>query len=224
MSLSVSAVPGNIALSTLARLRREAALVGKCAFLIGDRESLERVEEQAEFNPPNLVETIQRAGEFDIDAWLADRKGEQDEVLDDEAPDFIGEWPGELDHGKMMLHTDVLTGKPRAEIFIATVSVEKSWQIPAALGYGGWNDCPDPIVHTAMARRWAERYDAELIGVSGDIMEWEVRKPPTTQAEAMELAWEQFLYCTDIVTQGVESISALGGILLNSPYWFFWWD
>ena len=40
----------------------------------------------------------------------------------------------------------------------------------------------------------------------------------------MALAWEQFLFCEDIVSQGVETISNLGATLLNSPYWFFWWD
>jgi hypothetical protein len=29
---------------------------------------------------------------------------------------------------------------------------------------------------------------------------------------------------SDIVDQGCESISNLAATLLNSPYWYFWWD
>jgi hypothetical protein len=40
----------------------------------------------------------------------------------------------------------------------------------------------------------------------------------------MALAWEQYWYCLDIVDQGVGSVSALAATLLNSTYWYFWWD
>jgi hypothetical protein len=38
------------------------------------------------------------------------------------------------------------------------------------------------------------------------------------------LAREQYLYCSDIVWQGVGSVSNLSKTLLNSNYWYFWWD
>ena len=40
----------------------------------------------------------------------------------------------------------------------------------------------------------------------------------------MDLAWEQYLYCQDIVVQGCETIANLAATLLNSPFWYFWWD
>lgn len=35
---------------------------------------------------------------------------------------------------------------------------------------------------------------------------------------------EQYRYCIDIVDQGVTSVSALAAILMEAPYWYFWWD
>ena len=40
----------------------------------------------------------------------------------------------------------------------------------------------------------------------------------------MELAWEQYWYCTDLVEHGHGSIANLAATLLDAPYWYFWWD
>jgi len=40
----------------------------------------------------------------------------------------------------------------------------------------------------------------------------------------MELAKEQYIFCNDIVDQGVGTVSALAATLLDSNYWYFWWD
>jgi hypothetical protein len=42
--------------------------------------------------------------------------------------------------------------------------------------------------------------------------------------EARRLAHEQFIYCADIVHQGVQTESNLAQTLLGSGNWFFWWD
>ncbi|WP_197277545.1 DUF4253 domain-containing protein [Bacillus sp. FJAT-27245] len=42
--------------------------------------------------------------------------------------------------------------------------------------------------------------------------------------ESVELAWEQFGFCSDIVWQGVGTVNALAGTLINSSTWYFWWD
>ncbi len=41
--------------------------------------------------------------------------------------------------------------------------------------------------------------------------------------EALKLAREQYLYCGDIVSQGVGSIAGLAAILEVSTHWYFWW-
>jgi hypothetical protein len=40
----------------------------------------------------------------------------------------------------------------------------------------------------------------------------------------MQLAMEQYLYCADIVDQGVESVANLATLLLKQKVWYFWWD
>jgi hypothetical protein len=38
------------------------------------------------------------------------------------------------------------------------------------------------------------------------------------------LAWEQFGFCGDIVWQGAGTVNSLAGTLMNSSFWYFWWD
>ena len=75
-----------------------------------------------------------------------------------------------------------------------------------------------------MSRYWHGKYGAELACVSGDIAEYLVANPPRDKASADLLAREQYLYCADIVWQGVGTVSNLGKVLAGSPYWYFWWD
>ncbi len=96
--------------------------------------------------------------------------------------------------------------------------------IPAFLKFGNWNDCPAPETHCAIHRHWFEKYGAEIIGLSSDVIECRVAKPPIDKNEAMELAMQQFAYCYDIVEQGTETIANLAGSLVNSNNWYFWWD
>ena len=60
--------------------------------------------------------------------------------------------------------------------------------------------------------------------MSGDVIECTVKTPPSSKQAALALAREQFVYCSDIVHQGVRSIEALAATLLNSKTWYFWWD
>ena len=42
--------------------------------------------------------------------------------------------------------------------------------------------------------------------------------------QALDLALEQYAYCSDIVDQGVEPVGRLADGLAKSSYWYFWWD
>ena len=48
--------------------------------------------------------------------------------------------------------------------------------------------------------------------------------PPVDKESAEKLAREQFIFCTDIVYQGTETIRNLAATLMNAKAWFFWWD
>jgi hypothetical protein len=51
-----------------------------------------------------------------------------------------------------------------------------------------------------------------------------VRQRPKTQAEALDLAREQYSYCSDIVEQGAGTLSALAAALMENDWWYFCWD
>ncbi|MEN3327087.1 MAG: hypothetical protein V7638_1894 [Acidobacteriota bacterium] len=51
-----------------------------------------------------------------------------------------------------------------------------------------------------------------------------VARPASTRDEALALAKQQFIYCSDIVHQGVGSVEALAATLFGATVWYFWWD
>jgi hypothetical protein len=104
------------------------------------------------------------------------------------------------------------------------VRVEHSWEVPAYLEFGGWNDCPAPELHVAVLREWRNNYRAAPACITGDVLECVVIKRPQTEAEAMKLAAEQWIFCEDIVGQGTQSVRKLAMEIWRSPTWFFWWD
>lgn len=95
------------------------------------------------------------------------------------------------------------------------------WQRLATLTYGGWNGCPDPIIHCVMHHNWQNEFGAEIIGVSSDVIVCIVNNPLHGEEIAIKLAWSQYGYCTDIVDQGCETIANLAATLLNAWVWYF---
>ncbi|ADG73225.1 hypothetical protein Cfla_0306 [Cellulomonas flavigena DSM 20109] len=109
---------------------------------------------------------------------------------------------------------------------IALVPAAHGWQVPVILGWqGGVNYELEPVDHGVVLRDWHERYGAELVAMSGDqVLELLVDRPPTTPAEALAVAREQYDYCGDVVDQGVGTIEALAREQAGSASWYFWWD
>ena len=198
---------------------------GQYPFLIGDGEELERLEQEAGDAEQAPAEVIRASLEIDLGAWIARRHEEwreDAEVLDEE---LLGEWPIELaEKGSICLHKDIVSGAIKPKVFLGLAEIEQPWQLPAVIHLGGWNECPFPVEHCAFHRSWQRRFGAEITGMSGDTVECLVRNPPRDRETAVGLAWEQYWYCNDIVDQGCGSISKLAATLLNSSYWFFWWD
>lgn len=191
--------------------------------VLGGQEDESQLAEAVRYCQTSPDAIVEAARQIDTDELLARWKADN-ESLEDEEWDVVGEWPDmALPSTTFALPYDISTKKPRTTV-VALVAVADHTHIPAALGWGSWNACPAPEEHVAMMKRWSERYGAQLVGVSGDVVEMRVASPPTTQEAAIALANEEFLYCEDIVTQGTESISALGATLLNGSAWYFWWD
>ncbi len=224
MTFTSIQVHGTEAVERLNELREQFAKTGKYPFLIGPHQDRETMIKSAEFNRQSPEEILRDSQKIDLEEWVAERRAEVEEYGDSPYED-LGEWPGEMhDKGSLILHKNAVTGNFLPEVFIGLAEVETSWQLPAVLKFGGWNDCPDAEVQCAFHRKWQAEFGAEICSVGGGVIECTVNQPPQDQQSAMQLAWEQYWYCADIVDQGCETISNLGATLLKSPYWFFWWD
>lgn len=108
-------------------------------------------------------------------------------------------------------------------LWIALVPCRAPWEVPAVMGYGGWNDCPPPAEQVAVLRHWHAAHDAEPLVVGSDTLELLVR-PVADPTEAKRVATEQFAYCSDVAEQDAGSVAELATDLLDASVWFFWWD
>jgi len=173
----------------------------------------------------SIERMLEAASQFDVDAWIAARPAE---LWGDEEPPplpFENAWPDEV----RPTHTldslrDGATRQPYEQIIIVLLPTTDPTAAAAHLKFGGWNHCPDPIVHIAFARRWHARYGAHLVANTGDVLEFRVQNPVGSREDAIRLAVEQYHYCEDIVEQGTQTIERLAAELLGATAWFFWWD
>lgn len=224
MGFTALKIAGSDAIRLLNEHRLRYPDTGQYPFLIGDEEDLERVKEAAEFNNQDPLEIIRESLEVDTADWIAGRRQDAEEY-EFSPEESLGEWPGEIaEKGSISRHIDLLSRRIMPEVYLGLAKIETPWQLPAILQYGAWNECPEAEVHCAFHRQWQEKYGAEIAGISGDVIECRVNNPPTDQEAAIALAWEQYWYCADIVEQGCGNVSNLAATLLNSPYWYFWWD
>lgn len=224
MTVTYLKIRGADAIRTLNEHRSGYRTTGKYPFLIGDEDEMELLQENAEFNTQDPAEIIRASLEIDVADWIENRRAQ---VTEDgiELDEIVGDWPGEIsEKGSIGLHKDVLSEKIISEVYLGLATIDQPWHLPAVLKYGAWNECPEAEVQCAFHRAWQSEYGSEITGVSGDIIECTVANPPRTQENAIRLAWQQYWYCADIVDQGCESVSNLAATLMNSPYWYFWWD
>lgn len=214
-------ISGDHVESELQRLRAACAAQGTVPVIIGDRESAGRLIELWG-EPFDHDNEIARSAQLSPDQWFADRRQDEDEYLLDESQDEVHP-AGTSPMTQLTIGHDH-RGRPKPEVFIATVPTTDSSAIPVFMRFGDWNACPPPHVHMAMARYWRNRFGAEIATLSSDVMEFTVSRPPSDDAQALELAWQQYLYCADIVDQGVGSVATLAQALRHSTRWYFWWD
>jgi hypothetical protein len=172
----------------------------------------------------SFAATSRGALEFDLAGWLRTRRQEFDEDgwLDAKT---IGEWPEKQPQtGGLTGHLTTKGDRPRKSVPIALLKLDGAWQVSAITRFGGWNEAPEALVQTAFFHSWHDRFGSKIVTQGSDFLECLVASPPTDRESAMELAWEQFLFCPDIVDQGVGSVAGLASVLLETEYWFFWWD
>jgi hypothetical protein len=148
----------------------------------------------------------------------------------DEPP--LGDWPDETSDGSLpdaalpglAVVYDFTTRSFRPRVQIALIPTDDPTTIPAHLHWGAWNDCPPPAYHVAALRSWRDRYGAELVGMDGDLLNLRVSRRPVSREEAVEVALEQPLYCSDNIYQGLGTVRPQAAELMRRDWWYFWWD
>ncbi len=172
--------------------------------------------------PPRWKQTtasiIEAGLSLDPTIWVGERlTGDTDANASDpgEREDTLprGVWPHVPPHAEFTIPSDILTGQLLPTVTIALVPTTICWQVPAVLRYGAWNECPAPHEHVCMMKHWYEQYAAEVVGMTRDVIEMQVARPPLDRDEALHLAVEQYGYCRDIVDQGVPTLDHLAALL-----------
>ena len=208
-------VPGSDALAKMDELIRAYPQSGLHPFMIGNDEELEELKARCDAPEDGGALFIEQANQLNIEEWL--------NAQGFKPPKSLSKTSIEPQSGFSTLF-NILTGEPKPEINIGLIKVAKPYHIFAKLGWGGWNDCPDPYVHVALHKYWNERFDSIPVAVSGDIVECYVDRPTTDKADVLKLAGEQYAYCYDIVEQGFNSTTKLASSLVGAKVWYFWWD
>lgn len=191
----------------------------------GTDEDRSYIEDQLLESTRSPKDIVRASANVKVPAWFKEKQCQLEEAEAENLKALTGEWVSEsTDKQGFNLATDFVTGEAVDNLLGVKIKTDNSWKIPAHFKFGGWNECPDPEIHCAIWKHWQLKYGAKIVGVSNDVIEAHVTKPPKTEAEAIALAWEQYLYCPDIVEQGVETVSKLAEVLINHDCWYFWWD
>lgn len=195
---------------------------GFLPMLVAADELLLECFEDADQVRAELLAAPLESGEEFLQKWLKEMK----EELEEDEPDYWEQLIGEVSDGEgidSFLSLRDFNGKQTVPVVLVEIPVKNPWEVFAYLPFGGWNECPANEEHMAVAKYWFEKYGAVPALMTHDVLEYSL-PAPVSQEKAMEVAWEQFTYCSDIVEQGVGTVGRLAGGLAQSKFWYFWWD
>jgi hypothetical protein len=99
---------------------------------------------------------------------------------------------------------------------------ETWWEIPAFIRYYPADPGPPPHEHVLFGRRWAEQYGAELVVMGRGSHSLRALVPPPTPAEALTLAWEQSMYCSNDALYYLDLLDR-AKCLYQGEAWAFGW-
>jgi hypothetical protein len=214
-------LPGEKAITTWNSLRKSAPALGYWPIVFGEPKNLDGIAKVFGSEQAESASTILQQGlALDVQEYFAGRAKQFGDH------DARGDWPkSSQGQDEFVVPRNILNLEEFHKVVeIGLVPAQNSWEGPACLSYGGWNDYPYPHQQVAVLHYWHHTYGAELVCLSSDVMELKVLHRPASKEEALKLAREQFLFCSDIVDQGVGTIENLAATLLASDVWYFWWD
>src|SRR6267143_993922 len=214
LSMYIYFVPGQRAISSWRELRTNAPGLGYWPLVLGDDRTYEKTKKSFEASAKFAGKRPSPPGATSAHKFFEARA----EDLGDEFP--TGSWPVK----PVPPHAFYLPSEFDKRTVIGLLPVSHSSQVLQIVNYGDWNACPPVHEHVAVHNYWNERYGAENVCLSSDILEIRANRRPANREEALALAREHYLYCKDIVEQGTGTIQELAAGLMASDAWFFWWD
>lgn len=188
--------------------------------IVADSMVFENIEDCGQ-SPQELLNSPQ----IDAKKWFTEKLTEWKDNMGAAWNDVVGTIVSEPRDASKSFSGFLDFGSPRKskECILAKIPVTNPWEVFARLPFGGWNECPMPEEILWIAKYWCEKYGAIPAVMDCDILEF-ASCPVKDKTAAMDLALEQFAFCSDIVFQGVETIGRLAGGLMQSSTWYFWWD
>jgi hypothetical protein len=184
-------------------------------------QELARTREHLRHQLEHQTASLPRVIEIDSRGREKTPRGRAAEVRDRRPS--LGRWPSKAE-ALPPLSVALDYRGPKKKVYVALIPTNDWTTIPAHLHYGGWNACPQPEYHIAALRSWRDRYGTELVGLSSDRIDLRVARRPQARQEALDLAREHYVYCNDIVDQGLGTLSKLAACLMANDWWEFWWD
>lgn len=228
-------VHGREALATWSRLRKDTAnwpvILGNDDDVAIIREGIEVIDERrpdeilaiaSTLSFPASLAALREADDRYAREWMRDHGHAEEDEEHDEPP--LGDWPVDVTPIGFTVASDSLTGHFHERVHIAVIPCSTGWEAMAYLRWGSWNDNPAAEYHVVALKNWNERFGAELVGCSHDVVNLHVATRPATREAALDLAREQYSYCSDLIDQGTETLAALAGALMADDWWYFWWD
>jgi len=221
---------GNVALDRWAEVRVMTPQTGYYPVLLGSTEPFDPVDTgqfeadwQVVLSTAEAVMQQDAAGEVNVAEWMEMRRA--DSAIGSVSLDVAQVLP-EYDGPKhnFISHVNLFENRPHRRVVMLLLPTTSPWEVVSLLQVGGFNDSPVPAEHEALHKLWFDRFGAEIVSVSADQIEMSVAMPPTTDADAIELGIEHYLYAPDLVWQGTQDVSLLASSLVDNTSWYFWWD
>lgn len=212
---------GGAAVGWWRRLRGVSGPAGYWPVLVGDAGLGVRCGDSADSGEHALARAAGLDGAVLVNPGGQTLPGQGPDAIDA----YLEQWPDDPDD-VVRLDRFTLPYQVQDAAAVALVPAGAGWQVPALLGFGGWNNCPEPAVHAAVLRYWGERHGADLACLTGDGLELAVARPPRTPADALGFAWEYTSYCLDAVDglYRADSLAWLAASLIDADVVHLWWD
>ena len=167
-------------------------------------------------------EFIKFSEDIDVEKFFNSKRSYYDFMQEYQVP--LGDFSLETANDYLNEYIDSDTSHPFEEILILEIPTRKPWEIPGYIPMGGYNECPAPDTQIAVSEYWYRNYRAIPTVITANSIEFMAEAPPQNFQDAEKLAYEQYLFCNEVVSDGAGSLRKLASILKDSTVWSFWWE